>query len=341
MPTVTYPLDMSGNNPANLIENELHTVNEAHFKDYYFLVPNFAPFYVDNFSLVLSNNGNDIPLVEDVDYSFALQYVTGTRVTGKAMYGAVTLHNLNMNGILKVNYQTLGGDQIADRLVVLTTLADKAYNPRTTIWDILTDVPQALPPSPHYQDYDQFFGQEEMVQMLGQIRDAILTNSSMTSQEISNFFNLLNTGSLSSYVKVAGDTMTGPLTLYSNPIDPLHAATKQYVDGLIANNAQISSLLSNYALTSYVNQQDALKLNKAGDTMIGALSLNQAPVQPSHAVTKQYADNIQQNLQAQFNQLQSDFTQITLDPVTKTYVDDKINEVMAIMTSYLHSPRGS
>lgn len=341
MPTVTYPLDMSGNNPANLIQNELHTVNEAHFKDYYFLVPQFAPFYVDNFSLVLSNNGNDIPLTEDVDYSFALQYVTGTRVSGKAMYGAVTLHNLNMNGILKVNYQTLGGDQIADRLVVLTTLADRAYNPRTTIWDILTDVPQALPPSPHYQDYDQFFGQEELVQMLGQIRDAILTNSTMTAQEITNFFNLLNTGTLSSYVKVAGDTMSGPLTLANAPIDPNHAVTKQYVDGLIANNAQISSMLSNYALTSYVNQQDALKLNKAGDTMIGALSLNQAPAQPSHAVTKQYADNIQTNLQAQFNQLQSDFSQMTLDPVTKSYVDDKFNELMAILTSYLHSPRGS
>ena len=51
MPTVTYPLDMSGNNQANLIEGELHTVSESHFKDYFFIVPEFAPFYVDNFSL--------------------------------------------------------------------------------------------------------------------------------------------------------------------------------------------------------------------------------------------------------------------------------------------------
>lgn len=232
MSTITYPLDMSGNNPENLVKNEIHTVSEAHFRDYYFLVPNFAPFFVDNFSLVLSNNGNDIPLAEDVDYSFALQYVTGTRVTGKVMYGGVTLHNLNLNGILKVTYQTLGGDQTADRLVILSTLADKAYNPRTTIWDILTNVPRAFPPSPHYQDYDQFFGQEELVQMLGQIRDAIVANSSLTSQEIRNFLNLLNISS--SYVKTTGDTMSGPLTLHNNPIDPFHAATKQYVDNRIS-----------------------------------------------------------------------------------------------------------
>jgi len=32
------------------------------------------------------------------------------------------------------------------------------------------------------------------------------------------------------YVDVAGDTMTGFLTLSADPVAPLHAATKQYVD---------------------------------------------------------------------------------------------------------------
>ena len=340
MPTVTYPLDMSGNNPANLIEGELHTVSESHFKDYFFIVPEFAPFYVDNFSLSISINGNITPLQEDVDYSFALQYVTGTRISGKAMYGAITLHNLNLNGILLMNYQTIGGDQIADRLLVLTTLADKAYNPRTTIWDILTNVPNSLPPSPHYQDYDQFLGQEELVTKLGEIRDAIITNSSLTQQEIQSFFQLLNSGTLTSYVSKSGDTMNGPLTLAGNPLDPLHAATKQYVDGLLENNSQMTQLLSSYAQTSYVNQQLNLKVNKSGDTMIGPLTLNQAPVQPSHAATKQYVDGVNQNTQLQIDQLQAQITNISLDPVTKAYVDDKFNEIMAILSSHLHGPRG-
>ena len=340
MQTVTYPLDMSGNNPANLIQNELHTVSESHFKDYFFIVPEFAPFYVDNFSLSISINGNITPLQEDVDYSFALQYVTGTRISGKAMYGAITLHNLNLNGILLMNYQTIGGDQIADRLLVLTTLADKAYNPRTTIWDILTNVPNSLPPSPHYQDYDQFLGQEELVTKLGEIRDAILTNSSLTQHEIQSFFQLLNSGTLTSYVSKSGDTMNGPLTLAGNPLDPLHAATKQYVDGLLENNSQMTQLLSSYAQTSYVNQQLNLKVNKSGDTMIGPLTLNQAPVQPSHAATKQYVDGVNQNTQLQIDQLQAQITNISLDPVTKAYVDDKFNEIMAMLAAHLHGPRG-
>lgn len=245
MANVTYPLDMSGNNPANLITGELHTVNESYFKDYYFIVPKFAPFYVDNFSLSITINGNTTLLQEDVDYSFALQYVTGTRVSGKAMYGAVTLHNLNLNGILSMNYQTIGGDQVADRLLVLTTLADKAYNPKTTIWDILTNVPNSLPPTPHYQDYDQFFGQEELVTKLGEIRDAIITNSSLTQQNIQNLLQLLNTGNLTSYIKKSGDTMEGYLTLSANPLDPLHATTKQYVDNIQQNiQLQLNSMQS-------------------------------------------------------------------------------------------------
>ena len=179
-PAVSYPLDMTGNSSTNLVLDELHSVTEAHFRDYFFIVPNFAPFYVDNFKATITIGNETRDLIEDVDFSFAISYVTGTRTTGKAMYGGITLHNLNLNGIVSINYQTLGGDQIADRLHILTLLADKAYNPRTTIWDIL-DVPSVFNPSYHYQDYENFYGQEQLVQALGEIRDAILQNSSFSN----------------------------------------------------------------------------------------------------------------------------------------------------------------
>lgn len=36
------------------------------------------------------------------------------------------------------------------------------------------------------------------------------------------------------YVNTDGDVMTGPLTLNGDPVDALHAATRQYVDALVA-----------------------------------------------------------------------------------------------------------
>lgn len=246
MPAVTYPLDLTGVKASNLVQNELHSVSESRFRDYYFIVPNFAPFFVDNFSISITVNNITTPLVEDVDYSFALEYVTGTRTTGKAMYGALTLHNLNLNGILKINYQTIGGDQVANRLEILTILADKAYNPRTTIWDIVTNVPTALPPLPHYQDYDQFYGQAELVAKLGEIRDAIVQNSSLTQQELNTFLNSINIST--SFVKKTGDVMSGHLGLPNAPTNPEHAVNKSYVDNIAANLQSQIDALQLYAL---------------------------------------------------------------------------------------------
>jgi hypothetical protein len=46
---------------------------------------------------------------------------------------------------------------------------------------------------------------------------------------------LKSTGSLAGKVSKSGDTMTGALTLPGAPTSGLHAATKTYVDGLVAN----------------------------------------------------------------------------------------------------------
>jgi hypothetical protein len=68
-------------------------------------------------------------------------------------------------------------------------------------------------------------------------------------------------------VDLAGDVMTGHLTLNADPIALLHAATKQYVD---------SSLSQNFVM-------------KTGDTMSGHLVLPTGPA-ASNAVRKDYVD---------------------------------------------------
>lgn len=333
LPQVTYPLDQTGTAVSNLVQNELHSVNEAHFKDYFFLVPNFAPFFVDNFQLNLTVGDVTTPLTEDVDFSFALQYVTGTRVTGKPMYGAVTLHNLNMNGILSMTYQTIGGNQISDRLAVLTLLADKAYNPRTTIWDLLTTTPTAFPPTPHYQDYDSFFGQEEVVQALGQIRDAILQNGTLTADQMNNFLAVINSGVLDTFVRKTGDTLTGPLILAGNPTDSMHPVTLSYFLNNSIDQTELNSALSQYYNTNTVDSMVNTKVNKTGDTMTGYLTLYDDPLYELHATTKQYVDRNITTVQDQINGVQAQLDALTLDAVTKQYVDDRFAELYAYINS--------
>ncbi|NDB66273.1 MAG: hypothetical protein EB168_11505, partial [Euryarchaeota archaeon] len=85
----------------------------------------------------------------------------------------------------------------------------------------------------------------------------------------------------------AGDTMTGDLTLPQDPTNPLHAATKQYVDQEIAGLTFDSSTIDN--LIGEVIDSDDL-VHVAGDTMTGFLTLHSDPSDSMHAATKSYVD---------------------------------------------------
>lgn len=333
--SVTYPLDTSGVNPNNLVTGELHTVSGSQFRDYFFVVPQFTPFFTDNFSASITSNGVTRPLVEHIDFSFCLSYVTGTRTTGKAMYGGITLHNLEMDGIITLNgYQTIGGDQVADRLYILNYLAEKAYNPRTTIWDIITNVPNAFPPVPHYQDYDEFKGQEAVVEKLEAIRAAIATNSSLTSEKIQEFLDLYFAGTSTVYVRKAGDGMTGPLVLYADPSLDAHAATKKYVDDHTVSTTYVNSRLSEYPKTVEVVQALSDKISRTGDTMTGPLLIPETPQQAGHAASKAYVDNALSTLAGTYNtaisQLNMNVAALQNGAVSMTILNERLDEIMVM-----------
>jgi len=118
-------------------------------------------------------------------------------------------------------------------------------------------------------------------------------------------------------VNKAGDTMTGFLTLHADPDAPMKAATKQYIDNrppLIISDAPPATPLDSAMWwdsdtgTLYVRYNDGAGapqwvqavavpaidtsafLVKAGDTMIGDLTLKGNPTVALHATPKQYVD---------------------------------------------------
>jgi len=102
-------------------------------------------------------------------------------------------------------------------------------------------------------------------------------------------------------VNRAGDTMTGPLTLAGSPTSALHAATKQYVDGLIPS----ADTLTNTTVLNLANQLavnlttlNGIYLRTDGTNALTA-NLNAGsnrltnvanPTSPQDAATKAYVD---------------------------------------------------
>ena len=100
------------------------------------------------------------------------------------------------------------------------------------------------------------------------------------------------------FVSRYGDTMSGFLTLSGNPVNALHAATKQYVDvgflklsgGTLTGALTLASNPINalHAATKQYVDDGFLKLS--GGTLTGALTLASNPTANLHAATKQYVD---------------------------------------------------
>jgi hypothetical protein len=118
--------------------------------------------------------------------------------------------------------------------------------------------------------------------------DKHLSNKKYVDDQISTrTANFVTTTTLGvSYVRKAGDTMTGSLFLTGAPTSINEASNKKYVDDRIAT---INTNLAGYLNTT---SADATYLRKAGDTMTnGDLTLFRDPTQLKHATTMQWVSS--------------------------------------------------
>lgn len=167
--TVLYPFDPTGLAFDNLVIEEAHAVTEAHYRDYHFLIPDFAPFYGEGLVIRLAGSDPEQILVSGVDYFEVLPYEGATRSIGKPIYGAIALNSRWTTGVLLLTYQTLGGKWVADRATVYKTLAERAYNPRVTVWDVLTNVTDQFPPINHTQNFSDYFDEGDLIRAIGRL----------------------------------------------------------------------------------------------------------------------------------------------------------------------------
>ena len=169
-----YDFDPTGSLPANLVVDELHTITEINANTYNIIIPEFAPFYTNNLSVVYNDGINgDVTLQENVHYVLCLPYIAASRSIGAMVYGGITFLNDLPSGTIKFTYQTIGGDWIADPNYVYSVLVNIAYNPRITSWDLVTNIQQIFPPVNHDQSLDYVFGYEDLIAKIDDIVAAI------------------------------------------------------------------------------------------------------------------------------------------------------------------------
>lgn len=166
----TYVQDTSGALAANKITGEQQILTIANDQNYHFVVPRFAPFFASTLSVVFKGADNVTrPLIEGLDYYCTYLYVGASRACAKPIYGGISFINLQLNGVVTLNYQTLGGPWTLSATAISEMLSNTLRNPRTTTWEQVANVPQVFPPVDHEWDLSDMVGMSQVVDSLDQI----------------------------------------------------------------------------------------------------------------------------------------------------------------------------
>lgn len=218
-----YPLDLTGLSPGNKILDEVHVLTEVNAATYRIVIPVCAPFYLDNFVLKhVDGTGVETVLQPDMDYYFCLPYMGASRSVGKMIYGAVTINTQLLDGLLKVTYQTLGGEWVADPEYVRTRIAEMVYNPRTTVWDVVTNKPNQFPPGQHQQDFDTVYGQRELVEAVNALAAQIANGTNPNVPIIRHLVDLQNPHQVDKTQVGLGNVSNFPVASDQEVIDQAH-----------------------------------------------------------------------------------------------------------------------
>lgn len=169
---VTYEQDVTGSHPDNLIVREPHMAVEIDPKTKDILIPNFPPFFPNDFLIETKDAaGIYTPLVKGVDFDLTLPWYSFEKETGRYVYGGAKVHRKPTTPMLYVTYRTLGGTFTGDRNLVLENLANYVWNPRIVQWDQLTNVQETFPPNQHQQDLLNFVGWEAVETQIERLVD--------------------------------------------------------------------------------------------------------------------------------------------------------------------------
>ena len=182
-------VDLTGTNPANLVDKEDQILNPPRYMDRHFIVPAEGPFFetgVQVWRVSTDPNGGTVltELAKNVDWFLTHKYMEASYYLGdasppKQLYASISFYNLDLVGRIKVTYQKLGGPFSirADQLLAL--LGNYIYNPRICSYEQIAGAYVRFPPTDHPTDATTIeWGTTEVCARLADIHDAILSKNS-------------------------------------------------------------------------------------------------------------------------------------------------------------------
>lgn len=187
---LAYPFDPTGKLGSNKISGELQIVTPLNFRDYHFIVPRWAPFFMEGLKISFKALDGSVRLLElGKDFYATHEFISASRACATPIYGSISFLDITLSGVVTMDYQTLGGIWTQDEAKIAQILADKLHNPRITAWDQVVDMPVTFPVIDHEWDLVDMVGMSEVNETLGRIEDTLRLATQAGLQDHLNDFN--------------------------------------------------------------------------------------------------------------------------------------------------------
>lgn len=183
---VKYPLDLTGENPTNLVDGESILVPRTTGRHF---APEYGPFYAD--SMRVRTIPGNIELVPETDFACLFIYEDLTRRAGLPVTAVVSILNPDYYGQMELTYQTVGGEFSTSVSVIQQLIENLEIDNRAVQWDDILNKPVTFAPSPHLHHVGDLYGMEDVVDELTELRYAILQGNEAVLVQLENRMNQL------------------------------------------------------------------------------------------------------------------------------------------------------
>lgn len=169
LPTFRYPLDPTGLDVNNLVDGEIHSLNN---KEVRALVPVYGPIFREGLTVHDDNNNNLLTYQDDYVVVELLQEATAK--FGKEIVAAILIINPLVSNAVRIRYQVLGGLYQNDASAVINIYETFLADNRAVDWSNILNKPLQFPPTLHNHLLEDIYGFEPVVVALERIRNAIV-----------------------------------------------------------------------------------------------------------------------------------------------------------------------
>lgn len=213
---VKYPLDLTGNNPDNLVLGEPHKLPEGQNRA---IVPNYGAFFAETLAVKDADNG--LYLTPREQFKAVQLYQEATETTGLEVTAVVVVTDPLVSENIEIDYQAIGGEFSHSVPALRNMISDLDLDDRPVAWGDVIGKPTAFPPAPHLHDAGDLYGFEYLVSALEQVYFGIIVGDEASHDEIRQYIHLVEQA-IRALVKALREELQEHKDDFTNP----HRVTK-------------------------------------------------------------------------------------------------------------------